>query len=212
MSRSGYSDDDSDGRLALWRGAVASSIRGKRGQRLLRELAEALDAMPVKELVSGELEDADGEHCALGVVGQRRGVALKTVDPDDWDAVAKMFDIASPLAREIVYMNDEVVDERDHLGRNLRPDAAVGEPTAGGQRFATGVGGERAALARRAVVGRREPAMSDAAAYLWIIGALVFAYLMSDTGPRRGGSRENPPAPPGPPPAPPPPPPPAPGR
>ena len=45
MSRSGYSDDDEDGRLAMWRGAVQSAIRGKRGQAALRELLTALDAM-----------------------------------------------------------------------------------------------------------------------------------------------------------------------
>jgi hypothetical protein len=47
MSRSGYSDDHSEWDLIRWRGAVASAIRGKRGQAFLRELLVALDAMPV---------------------------------------------------------------------------------------------------------------------------------------------------------------------
>ena len=47
MSRSGYSDDiDDNWAHIMWRGRVASSIRGKRGQAMLRELLAALDAMP----------------------------------------------------------------------------------------------------------------------------------------------------------------------
>lgn len=104
MSRSGYSDDGDN--LAMWRGMVASSIRGKRGQRLLRELAEAMDAMSVKELIAEDLEK-DGAHCALGVVGAKRGIDMKNIDPEDPGQVAPAFDIAECLAQEIVYVNDE---------------------------------------------------------------------------------------------------------
>jgi hypothetical protein len=45
MSRSGYSDDCSGRELVLWRGAVASALRGRRGQAFLRELVDALDAV-----------------------------------------------------------------------------------------------------------------------------------------------------------------------
>jgi hypothetical protein len=38
-----------------WRGAVASAIRGGRGQAFLREMLAAMDAMPVKRLVANEL-------------------------------------------------------------------------------------------------------------------------------------------------------------
>lgn len=57
MSRSGYSEDyDGDHwDLIRWRGAVASSIRGKRGQAFLREALAALDAMPEKKLITGDL-------------------------------------------------------------------------------------------------------------------------------------------------------------
>lgn len=103
MSRSGYSDDG-DG-YAMWRGMVASATRGKRGQQLLRELAAAMDAMPVKELIAEELKSGEG-HCALGVVGEKRGVDL-SIDPEDYDRVAKTFNIAPCLAQEIVYVNDE---------------------------------------------------------------------------------------------------------
>jgi hypothetical protein len=110
MSRSGYHDDHDDyWALIRWRGAVKSAMRGKRGQALLRDLLAALDAMPEKRLIAHELVTADGEHCALGVLGAARGFDLTKIDPDDAEQVAKAFDISPALAREIVYMNDEWV-------------------------------------------------------------------------------------------------------
>lgn len=110
MSRSGYHDDcDDTWGLIRWRGAVASSIKGKRGQKLLKELAEAMDAMPVKRLITKELKCADG-LCTLGVIGEKRGIKVEDIDPEDPEMVAANFDIAEPLAREIVYLNDEEFD------------------------------------------------------------------------------------------------------
>lgn len=106
MSRANYSDDLDNWAMIKWRGAVTSATRGKRGQQLLMELAEAMDAMPVKELITNELE-ADGSYCALGVVGAKRGMDLKAIDPEDSEKVAKEFNVAEALAREIVYINDE---------------------------------------------------------------------------------------------------------
>lgn len=109
MSRSGYTDDIDDlRRHSMWRGAVASAIRGARGQAMLRELLAALDAMPDKALAAENLIDADGEVCALGALGVARGIkALPDIDPEDYDGVAKTFGIAPALVREIVYENDE---------------------------------------------------------------------------------------------------------
>jgi hypothetical protein len=98
-------DDVEDLAAGRWRGQVASSTRGKRGQRLLRDLLEALEAMPVRALVSGELECPDGV-CALGALGQARGIDLAQLDPDDRDALAKAFDVAAPLVAEITDTND----------------------------------------------------------------------------------------------------------
>lgn len=111
MSRSGYCDDyGDDDPLALgrYRAQVASAIRGKRGQALLRELLAGLDAMPEKQLVAGELE-ADGQYCALGVVGQARGLNLAAIDTYDVESLGPTFNIAEQLAREIMYVNDEHV-------------------------------------------------------------------------------------------------------
>ncbi len=107
MSRSGYSDYmDDQWAYIRWRGVVASATRGRRGQKLLRDLRDALDAMPVKRLITGELKCDDGV-CALGALGERRGIDMRGLDPYDPDAVAGIFDVASPLAKEIVFMNDE---------------------------------------------------------------------------------------------------------
>jgi hypothetical protein len=107
MSRSCYTDcDDSGYPMALWRGAVASSIRGKRGQALLKELVASLDAIPNKRLIAHELVK-DGECCALGAVAMARGQDVSWVDPEAYEVVAKQFNIAEPLAREIEYENDE---------------------------------------------------------------------------------------------------------
>jgi hypothetical protein len=90
----------------MYRGAVCSAIRGKRGQTLLRELAVALDAMEPKRLITDELQ-SHGEYCALGVVGKHRGINMQRIDPHDSDRVAKSFDIANALACEIAYINDD---------------------------------------------------------------------------------------------------------
>jgi len=92
--------------LVRWRGAVNSAIRGQRGQAFLRELAEALDAMPVKELVAQEFE-AHGQFCALGVVGAKRGLQTAHLIDAERENVAKTFGIAEALAAEIMYKNDE---------------------------------------------------------------------------------------------------------
>jgi hypothetical protein len=107
MSRHGYSDDCYD-ILAIgrWRGQVANSIRGKRGQAFLRELIAALEAMTEKRLISGDLR-SNGEVCALGAVVAARGVDLESLDVDDYEVLAGELEIASPLAQEIMWENDE---------------------------------------------------------------------------------------------------------
>lgn len=110
MSRSGYIDDADQKDLAMWRGRVMSAMRGQRGQRLLRDLATAMDAMPVKRLISGDIV-RDGEACALGAVCQHRQLPnLEEIDPDDGDHhedLSGMLDVAECLIREVEYENDE---------------------------------------------------------------------------------------------------------
>lgn len=117
MSRSGYTDDGDDDQLAhgRWRQAVKRALEGKRGQVLLRELLETLDAMEDKRLYAGSFATADGEFCTLGVLGAKRGTKTDDLgDEDDCDPaeVAARFGIAPAMASEIMYMNDEyAVDE-----------------------------------------------------------------------------------------------------
>lgn len=107
MSRSGYDDDCYDNwALVRWRGAVARAIKGYRGQKLLQDLAAALDAMPEKRLIRDALEEQGGV-CALGCVGRARGLPMEKLDPYEYEDVAKAFHIAPALAQEIAYINDE---------------------------------------------------------------------------------------------------------
>lgn len=107
MSRSNYTDNfDKEWQLWFYRSAVESSIRGKRGQQALKELLAALEAMPNKRLIEGALE-RDGEYCALGILGKARGLAMDNLDPEEADMIAKAFNIAPSLAREIAFENDE---------------------------------------------------------------------------------------------------------
>jgi len=116
MTRSGYSDDfGCGGPEEMWaniryRGAVKSAIRGKRGQRLLRNLRDALDAMPVKELIEMEMQAPSGAYCALGALAAHEGRDLKEMrfdDETDAERIAEDFDVATSLIREIVFENDD---------------------------------------------------------------------------------------------------------
>jgi hypothetical protein len=113
MSRSGYSDQCDGWALVRWRGAVAQSARGKRGQAMLKEMAIALDSLPEKRLAANSLETSDGEYCALGALGRYRGMDMKTISPDDREAVAKAFGVAEALASEVMFLNDEAGLEED---------------------------------------------------------------------------------------------------
>jgi hypothetical protein len=161
MSRSGYIDDydDDNGAVAMYRGQVASAMRGRRGQAFLRDLLSALDEMPEKRLIAGHLvvpevnpllrwlfapnshswetgsmprhwrlyqnplEDMPTQPgcCAIGALAVRRGVDVEGVDPEEAEEVAGLFDINEKLAREVVYMNDEVYYESpERRWRNMR--------------------------------------------------------------------------------------------
>jgi hypothetical protein len=107
VSRSGYGDYiENNWELIIWRGAVASAMRGKRGQAFLKELLAAMDALPEKKLIAHELE-AKGHVCAIGSVGAARGIDMSKLDPEDRDSVGRAFGIAPAMAAEIVFMNDE---------------------------------------------------------------------------------------------------------
>lgn len=106
MSRSGYVDDLDQQTLNLYRGTVARSIRGKRGQAFLRELADAMDAMPEKVLIAEELINAEGDCCTIGVLCKSRGLDVGKIDYSDPESVGDAVGIARCLAAEIEFEND----------------------------------------------------------------------------------------------------------
>ena len=108
--RANYSEDLDQWDLIRWRGAVASAIRGKRGQAFLQEILASLDAIPHRRLIAGQLivELLDGEDvCTIGAVGYTRKLKLAHLDPEDSESIARIFGITEALTREIEYINDE---------------------------------------------------------------------------------------------------------
>jgi len=107
MSRSGYSDCLEQGALNCYRANVERATRGKRGQKFFRDLVAALDAMPEKRLIDGELEEEEGAVCALGALRKAKNVPLEPLRDSDWDELGKAFDVAPMLAQEVMFKNDD---------------------------------------------------------------------------------------------------------
>ena len=107
MSRSGYSDDLDHGALNIYRANVDRAIAGKRGQKFLREMLAALDAMSVKELVADELVRDETHVCAIGAVALARKVDVSALDVYDQEEVGKTFGVAKAMAAEIAFVNDD---------------------------------------------------------------------------------------------------------
>lgn len=108
MNRSGCTDDYDDDPLELgrWRAQVAATIRGRRGQAFLRELAAAMDAMPEKVLIANELIDDRGDCCTIGVVCKARGIDVSDIDIECPNSGAEAVGISHQLAAEIEFLND----------------------------------------------------------------------------------------------------------
>lgn len=81
---------------------------------MLRELVQALDALPEKRLASGSLVTEDGDYCTLGALGRARGMDMAPIDPEDREAVAHAFGVAEALAAEVMFLNDEMFDDFGH--------------------------------------------------------------------------------------------------
>lgn len=105
MSRSGYSEDGDN--IVLYRRAVGNAMSGKRGQAFLREMRDALDAMPVKELARYVFSDSELGCCAMGAVAVARGISNMVTDPGDMKLLGKVLGIAPCMAGEIAFTNDD---------------------------------------------------------------------------------------------------------
>jgi hypothetical protein len=108
MSRSGYSFDHEDSTVNLWLGAVASAIKGKRGQAFLIETLAALDALPNKRLIAESFQESiSGDFCTLGVVCNSRGLYLQEDVNIDTHSVAETLGISRALGAEVMDENDQ---------------------------------------------------------------------------------------------------------
>jgi hypothetical protein len=65
-------DEDFPGQWWLWEQALSRSINGRRGQEALKDLREALLALPEKRLISGRLADEQGSVCTVGALALHR--------------------------------------------------------------------------------------------------------------------------------------------
>lgn len=114
-ARHGYIDDNDDVlQLGRWRGMVKSATRGKRGQRMLADLRDALDAMPEKRLVEGALQTKEGDLCAIGCVLAAKGKDYTAHEDDDEydlrelnESIAHELNVAECLVQEVEWHNDE---------------------------------------------------------------------------------------------------------
>ncbi len=128
MTRLYYYDDDCDpGEEGLRQGWLHSAIRGKRGQRFLHDLVEALDALPAPELSCGSLEDAEtGCCCAFGAVRRLRGPENVRLwfhpEEEDMtpDSLAEPFDVPQTLAWAVVQANEEMSSGNTEQDRRRR--------------------------------------------------------------------------------------------
>lgn len=71
MSRFGYDGDYEEyypNQGDLWWANIERALNGKKGQAALRDLEEALIALPEKKLVRGHIAKLDGSVCAVGAL------------------------------------------------------------------------------------------------------------------------------------------------
>lgn len=81
---------------------------------MLRETLAALDALPEKRLAAESLINTEGEYCTLGALGRARGIDMSNIDPECREEVAGVFGISEALAAEIMFMNDEWLNNYEY--------------------------------------------------------------------------------------------------
>ena len=122
MSRSCYSDDFGDdfpGQMELYRANVERSIRGAFGQQRLKELRDALRALPVKELQADIFATGSNEApqvCALGAWALakcggdvEKAREMVRSDDDDHDTAEALKSHGWPrlVVFDTIYQNDQ---------------------------------------------------------------------------------------------------------
>jgi hypothetical protein len=128
MSRFGYDYDEGyPGQWELWEANARRAFAGRKGQAALRDMRDALLALPDKVLISGRVANEYGQACAVGVLiaarrerkGENRDAVLaelaRLVDEDDGGyggdvetaQAGKQVGLSFVLAWELAAMNDE---------------------------------------------------------------------------------------------------------
>ena len=86
-------------------------MKGKAGQRELRELETALLALPEKRLIRDLLTDDEGGVCAIACYAKYKGVDLSQFDPEDEsDEVGIAAGMPRLVAWQVVALNDIELD------------------------------------------------------------------------------------------------------
>jgi hypothetical protein len=113
MMRISYSEEeDFPGQFGLWQGNCDRSINSKAGQAALRELEAALLALPDKRLIAGELENADGEVCAIGALAKFRQHAPHADPECEMEEIGIELGMPAMVAWKVVALNDLELDRR----------------------------------------------------------------------------------------------------
>ena len=135
MSRfDGDGGENFPGEWWLWENALKRSFNSRRGQLMLRELRDALLALPEQKLIYSRLADATGGVCAMGALalhhrvkaGEEREAVLYDLhesEPGDddyietWEieqttlTVAEHVGMAKTMAVDVAWHNDREHDE-----------------------------------------------------------------------------------------------------
>src|SRR5262245_59672680 len=113
MSRINYADEeDHPGQFELWQANCLRSIKGRKGQAALRELEQALLALPEKRLIADELENADGQVCAIGALVKHKNHTPKADPEYEMEAVGVEMGMPEMVAWKVVCLNDHELDTR----------------------------------------------------------------------------------------------------
>lgn len=99
-------DEDFPGQFGLWQANCQRSINGKVGQAILRELEQALLALPSKRLIADELENREGDVCVVGALVKYRGITELKNDPEEMEDVGVELGMPRMVAWKVVCLND----------------------------------------------------------------------------------------------------------
>jgi hypothetical protein len=95
-------DEDYANQGLLWWANIDRHIKGAKGQAVLREIRDILQAMPEKVLITSRLADEKGHVCAVGAVALARRVA-KGESRDD-----VLRDLAARIPEDDNYMGAHI--------------------------------------------------------------------------------------------------------